>query len=59
MSDRFVIGQNIERFRRLLANGCDDVARAVLTELLMAEEDKLARLDRPSDDGGPAEPLAT
>jgi hypothetical protein len=44
MSDRFVVSQNIERFRRLLANGCGDGARAVLTELLAAEEAKLASL---------------
>jgi hypothetical protein len=55
MTDRFVIGQNIERFRRLLANGGDDLARTILTELLEAEEHKLARLKAPPDDEEPGD----
>ena len=53
MSDRFVINQNIERFRRLLTNGCDDLARNILTELLAAEEDRLAKLETPPGGDGP------
>lgn len=56
MNDRFVISQNIERFRRLLANGSDDLARTILTELLAAEEHKLARLNAPPDDDAPTTP---
>jgi hypothetical protein len=56
MTNRFVISQNIGRFRRLLAIGCDDVARAVLTELLVAEEHKLAELDMPPGDDEAAKP---
>lgn len=57
MTDRFVVNQNIGRFRRQLANGCNDVVRGVLTGLLAAEEHKLAKLNAPPGDDEPAPPV--
>jgi hypothetical protein len=44
-TQRFVINQNIERFRRLLAAGNDDLARTIILSLLATEESNIAKLD--------------
>ncbi|MDQ2082385.1 hypothetical protein RA307_19530 [Xanthobacteraceae bacterium Astr-EGSB] len=41
MTDRFVVDQNIEKFRKLLASDMDDCRRSTLTKLLAEEECKL------------------
>lgn len=41
MTDRFVVDQNIEKFRKLLASNMDDCRRSTLARLLAEEECKL------------------
>ncbi|MGE4480503.1 hypothetical protein [Acidocella sp.] len=48
--ERFIAEANIENFRRRLHETTDDKARALLTELLHAEESKLAALMTPPED---------
>ena len=50
----FIIRQNVERFRRMLANETDPAKRDVLAQLLATEEAKRGAADQSSADGAPA-----
>ena len=54
--DRFVIRQNIERYRALLQREPDEKRRAMLERLLSEETMKLAQIERPDGDGPDKKP---
>ena len=47
--ERFVIHQNIDRYRRLLAQTSDEATRQQILRLLKEEEEKLANTLKPGD----------
>lgn len=49
--DRFICRENIERYRRLLAQATDYEQRRQLTKLLAEEEAKEQSFDRMADPG--------
>jgi hypothetical protein len=59
MTERSVVAQNSERLRRLSATGHDDLARTIIFSLLVAEEDKMAKLEgaRGTEADGSRRPL--
>ncbi|HVZ51192.1 MAG TPA: hypothetical protein VG986_04450 [Pseudolabrys sp.] len=47
--ERFVIRENIDRYRRMLDEASDEVTRRQILRLLKEEEEKLANVTKPGD----------
>ena len=43
--EKFIAGQNIKHYRKLLATSLDDAQRMVVSSLLQREESKLTKID--------------